>query len=136
MFTKGVVVGQRVLRLPAVAAVGGVDEAVAELGLTHLIANGVELLVVVAVHVVGKAAHELQARQDVANLQARGGPDVRSLVVEILGLQQTYGVHGITVGIRKVGTVLGDVGRIFSGCTTVCAIERVVYGGTGRHIDS
>ena len=68
VLAESVVVGERVLRLPLVGAVGALGERVAAVGLTYFVATWREAFVEVRLQIVCEAAHELQARHYVSYL--------------------------------------------------------------------
>ena len=69
VLAEGVVVCKGVLCLPLVGAVCALGERVGAIGLTYLVATWREAFVVVRLQVVCEAAHELQTRNYVRNLQ-------------------------------------------------------------------
>ena len=136
MLAKAVVIRQSVFGLPLIRTIGGFRQCVGAVRLTGFVHARVEVLVEVGGQVVREAAGEFQTGDYVGNLQRRGAPHVAGLVVAVFSFQQADGVHYVTVSICEVGTILGDVVRVFCRHATPASIQRVADSGTGRHINS
>ena len=135
MVAESIVVSQRIFCLPSVGTISGFLQVVAENRFTHFITNRIELLKVICTQVISKAADKLQARNHVVDIQAGSTPHITRLVINVFCFEQTNRVHRITMGIRKVTSILLDVFRIFCCSTTIASIQRIVNSSAGRHVD-
>ena len=138
VLAEGAVVGEGILRTPALVLGGAPLQRVAQFGLTDLGTLGSEALVEVLGKVVGEGRTELEALHDIGDFQTGGGVETVGMVVLGVGQQEAQRVHGITVDVAEVAAVLGDVCGILGGGTaegTGIGTGRGIGLGAGGHVD-
>ena len=135
MLAECVVVGKSVFSHPAAVAIRAFIEFVEVLRLTDFGTTRIEVLVVVVGEVVSEAAHKLQARKDVTDLERSSRPNIACAVVAVFGSKQAHGVNGVAVDVGVVAAIFSYVFRIFGSYAVIVAVS-VVNGSRAWHHDS